>query len=134
MLALLILLPLALLEVISPLADVGPLQVRVTAADHRLAELAATAPAVTDPVDPLPCPAHGLDSSHRARTGHCRLRCTAPAFHHLDLDLPPGTRVAVVEAVRFRQVHPGSGADAVPRPCSRGGAHRRQTHDPDDAR
>ena len=94
-LALLILLPLALLEVISPLADVGPLQVRVTAAEHRLAELAATAPAVTDPVDPLPAPP--ADSTppielERLTAGWG----AAPAFHDLDLDLPPGTRVAVV--------------------------------------
>ena len=44
MLALLVLLPLALLEVVSPLADVGALAVRVRAADRRLAALARTTP------------------------------------------------------------------------------------------
>ena len=109
-----------------------PLQVRVTAADHRLAELAATAPAVTDPVDPLPAPP--TDSTppielERVTAGWG----AAPAFHHLDLDLPPGTRVAVVGPSGSGK-STLSGADAVPRPCSRGGAHREQTHDLADAR
>ncbi len=95
MLALLVLLPLALLEVISPLADVGALQVRVRAADHRLAQLAAATPAVSDPANPEPAPAV-------APTPPIRLeRVTAgwgaePAFHDLDLDLPAGARVAVI--------------------------------------
>jgi ATP-binding cassette subfamily C protein CydCD len=95
MLALLVLLPLALLEVISPLADVGALQVRTRAADHRLAELSATEPAVTDPADPVPppspvpTPAIALDSV-TAGWG------ATPAFTALDLDLPPGSRVGVV--------------------------------------
>ena len=95
MLALLILLPLALVEMISPLADVGPLQVRVTAADRRLDGLAATAPAVTDPVDPLPAPpTESTPPIERERVSAGW--GAAPAFRVLDLDLPPGTRVAVV--------------------------------------
>ncbi len=95
MLALLVLLPLALLEVISPLADVGALRVRVNAADHRLTELAETAPAVSDPVDPEPAPpAHPTPDV-------CLERVSAgwggsPAFRDLDLDLSAGARVAVV--------------------------------------
>jgi ATP-binding cassette subfamily C protein CydCD len=95
MLALLVLLPLALLEVISPLAEVGALRVRVNAADHRLAQLATATPAVSDPADPEPAPV-------APPTPHVSLeRVTAgwgaePAFDDLDLDLPAGARLAVV--------------------------------------
>ena len=51
MLALLALLPLALLDVLLPLADVGPLAVRIRAARLRLDALAGLDPAVTDPAD-----------------------------------------------------------------------------------
>jgi ATP-binding cassette subfamily C protein CydCD len=95
MLALLVLLPLALLEVVSPLADVGALQVRVRAADHRLTELAATEPAVTDPADPMPAPPTTPTPPLRLETVAAGWG-TTPAFRGLDLDLPPGSRVGVV--------------------------------------
>jgi ATP-binding cassette, subfamily C, bacterial CydCD len=118
MLALLVLLPLALLEVTAPLADVGALQVRVLAADHRLAELAATPPAVTEPAEPAPAPATGTSPavSLEAVTAGWG---SAPAFGDLDLDLPPGARVGVVgpsgsgkstlAAVLMRFLDPSSG-------------------------
>jgi ATP-binding cassette subfamily C protein CydCD len=93
MLALLVLLPLALLDVTSPLADAGALQVRAAAADHRLAALVRTEPAVTDPA--LPVPADPVDTTVRLDavsagwSGH-------PAVEHVDLDLPPGARIGVV--------------------------------------
>ena len=95
MLALLVLLPLALLEVVSPLADVGALAVRVRAADRRLAALARTAPAVEDPAAPVPLPRDGAVPEVRlvrvsAGWGE------APVLRDLDLDLAPGSRVAVV--------------------------------------
>ncbi len=95
MVALLVLLPLALLEVVSPLADVGALQVRVNAADRRLAALAETTPAVSDPADPLPAPrAHPTPA---VRLEHVAAGWgTSAAFSALDLDLPAGTRIAVV--------------------------------------
>jgi ATP-binding cassette, subfamily C, bacterial CydCD len=95
MLALLVLLPLALLEVTTPLADVGALQVRVVAADHRLAELAATPPAVTDPVSPAPAPATGSTPAVALEDVSAGWGST-PAFCNLDLELPPGARVGVV--------------------------------------
>jgi ATP-binding cassette, subfamily C, bacterial CydCD len=95
MLALLVLLPLALLEVTSPLADVGGLQVRVVAADRRLADLAATPPAVTDPVEPLPAPATGSTPTVTLEQVTAGWGAT-PTFTGLDLDLPPGSRVGVV--------------------------------------
>jgi ATP-binding cassette, subfamily C, bacterial CydCD len=95
MLALLVLLPLALLEVTAPLADVGALQVRVLAADHRLAELAATPPAVTDPAEPARAPATDTTPAV-AVEGAAAGWGPTPAFRDLDLDLPPGARVGVV--------------------------------------
>jgi ATP-binding cassette, subfamily C, bacterial CydCD len=95
MLALLVLLPLALLEVTAPLADVGALQVRILAADHRLAELAATPPAVTDPVKPVPAPATGTTPAVALEDVAAGWGSN-PAFCDLDLDLPPGARVGVV--------------------------------------
>jgi ATP-binding cassette, subfamily C, bacterial CydCD len=95
MLALLVLLPLALLEVTAPLADVGALSVRVVAADRRLAELAATPPAVTDPAHPAPAPATGTTPAV-ALEGVAAGWGATPAFHGVDLELRPGSRVGVV--------------------------------------
>ncbi len=118
MLALLVLLPLALLEVISPLADVGALRVRVAAADRRLADLAASTPAVTDPAEPAPAPA----TTPTPRVHLDRVSAgwgNAAAFRGLDLDLPGGSRVGVVgpsgsgkstlAAVLMRFLDPASG-------------------------
>jgi ATP-binding cassette subfamily C protein CydCD len=122
MLALLVLLPLALLEVVSPLADVGALQVRVDAADRRLADLAATPPAVRDPERPLPAP------STTPTPPVCLDRVTAgwggePAFRDISLALTPGSRVGVVgpsgsgkstlAAVLLRFLDPRSGAMSI---------------------
>ncbi|HEX6249454.1 MAG TPA: thiol reductant ABC exporter subunit CydD [Nocardioidaceae bacterium] len=94
MLALLVLLPLALLEVVAPLADVGALQVRVAAADHRLAEVADTLPAVADPPVPVAPPATSPAPS-LALEG-VTAGWGSPVFEGLDLHLPPGSRVGVV--------------------------------------
>jgi ATP-binding cassette subfamily C protein CydCD len=95
MLALLLLLPLALNEVIAPLADAAAIQVRVTAADRRLAGLASLEPAVTDPARPLALPAPGPGAAVRVR-GVTAGWGSVPGVTDLDLDLTPGTRVAVV--------------------------------------
>jgi ATP-binding cassette subfamily C protein CydCD len=92
MLALLGLLPLALLDVLLPLADAGQLAVRTRAARERLAVLADTEPAVTDPVDPAAAgPGRDLVvSGVHAGWGHEAM------LRDVDLDLPAGSRVAVV--------------------------------------
>ena len=122
MLALLVLLPLALLEVVSPLADVGALQVRVEAADHRLAALAATTPAVTEPVAPSAPPAASPTPAVVLRDVSAGWDAKA-AFQHLDLDLSPGARVGVVgpsgsgkstmAAVLMRFLDPSSGSLSI---------------------
>ncbi|RYU12440.1 thiol reductant ABC exporter subunit CydD [Nocardioides iriomotensis] len=92
MLALLGLLPLALLDVLLPLADAGQLAVRTRAARERLAALTATEPAVTDPDDPVAAgPGTDLvvDAVHAGWGDEAVLR-------NVDLDLPAGARVAVV--------------------------------------
>ena len=95
MLALLVLLPLALVEVVSPLADVGALQVRVNAADRRLHALETTTPAVSDPTSPAPpppaWPAPDLVLENVAAGWE-----TTPAFRGLDLVLRSGARLGVV--------------------------------------
>ncbi len=93
MAALLVLLPLALLDVTSPLADAGALQVRTRAADRRLAELTAADPLVTDPVAPLDLTA---DAPHVVLEGVGASWSDRPVLRDLDLDLRPGTRLGVV--------------------------------------
>jgi ATP-binding cassette subfamily C protein CydCD len=91
-LALLVLLPVALGEVLAPLADAGALSVRTGAARERLDRLTSLAPSVTDPVRPVPLPA-----------GPAPLRLDAvsagwgpePCVRDLDLVLRPGERLAV---------------------------------------
>jgi ATP-binding cassette subfamily C protein CydCD len=93
MAALLVLLPLALLDVVTPLADAGALQVRTAAADRRLADLAARQPAVSDPPLPVPLPAGdtglALDRVFAGWPGR-------PVLRDLTLDLAPGSRLGVV--------------------------------------
>ena len=93
MAALLVLLPLALLDVTSPLADAGALQVRTRAADRRLAELTAADPLVTDPVTPVDL---APDAPHVVLEGVGASWSGRPVLRDLDLDLRPGTRLGVV--------------------------------------
>ncbi|MGN6577352.1 MAG: thiol reductant ABC exporter subunit CydD [Nocardioides sp.] len=93
MAALLVLLPLALLDVVTPLADAGALQVRTAAADERLAALAARQPAVTDPAQPAALPAGTTAMTlDRVFAGWP----DRPVLRDLSLDLPPGSRLGVV--------------------------------------
>ncbi|GAA1760836.1 thiol reductant ABC exporter subunit CydD [Nocardioides hankookensis] len=91
MLALLVLLPLALGEVASSLADAGALAARTRAAEDRLAALADSPPAVTSPVAPVvPVGADlALDGVSAAWDDRVVL-------DSLSLSLAPGDRVAVV--------------------------------------
>ncbi|MDP2775335.1 MAG: thiol reductant ABC exporter subunit CydD, partial [Nocardioides sp.] len=117
MLALLVLMPLALADVVAPAADAGALHVRTRAARERLEALTSRAPRVQDPVAPVLAP-----------DGHPALVAEAvtagwgdvPAFSGLDLDLSPGTRLGVVgpsgsgkstlAAVLLRFIDPQQGA------------------------
>ncbi len=96
MLALLVLLPLALAEVLAPVADAGALSVRTQAADARLARLAALTPAVTSPALPVVLAATDLAHPRLGAAGVAGGWGSTPAFSGLDLDLAPGARLGVV--------------------------------------
>jgi ATP-binding cassette subfamily C protein CydCD len=92
LLALLVLMPLALAEVSSSLADAGALSARTEAAEARLARIAATSPAVADPAHPL-----SADDSHELGVDHVWASWDdRVALRDVSLDLRPGDRVAVV--------------------------------------
>jgi ATP-binding cassette subfamily C protein CydCD len=92
MLALLVLLPLALLEVLSPVADAAALSVRSASAQQRLAALLGQEPAVCDPALPRPCPVDTTVELSGVAAGWG----STPAVRDLDLGLSPGTRLGVV--------------------------------------
>lgn len=89
-LALLVLLPVALGEVLAPLADAGALSVRTDAARERLDRLASLAPLVGDP--PVPAP---LSPGPLVLDGVSVGWGPEPCLHEVDLALHPGERVAV---------------------------------------
>lgn len=91
-LALFVLLPVALSDVLLPVPEARALGVRTDAAEARLAALSHRTPAVTEPASPAAMPA---DSDVRARNLSAGWGET-PAFTGLDLDLTHGRRVAVV--------------------------------------
>lgn len=91
MLALLVLLPLALGEVASSLADAGALAARTRAAEERLAALAARAPLVSTPEEPAPVDGDTVVVDHADAAWGDRV-----VLRDLDLVLEPGDRVAVV--------------------------------------
>ena len=91
MLALLVLLPLALGEVTSSLADAGALAARTRAAEERLATLAARSPLVSTPADPAPVDGDTVVVDHADAAWGDRI-----VLRDVDLTLEPGERVAVV--------------------------------------
>ncbi|MFN7124124.1 MAG: ATP-binding cassette domain-containing protein, partial [Hydrogenophaga sp.] len=93
MLALLVLLPLALADVLLPLADAGALGVRTRAAAERLAELERREPAVTDPPEPTPLPPGPVSLVAR---GLSAAWADAPALAGASFDLAPGRHLGVV--------------------------------------
>jgi ABC-type transport system involved in cytochrome bd biosynthesis fused ATPase/permease subunit len=118
MAALVLLVPLALADVLLPLAEAGATAVRTRAARHRLAALEALEPAGTEPAEPV-----ALSSSGRAvpveldavSAGWDREQ----VLHDIDLDLAPGTSLGIVgpsgcgkstlAAVLVRHLQPSSG-------------------------
>lgn len=116
--ALLVLVPLALADVLAPVADAGALRRDTRAALARLDALAAAEPAVTDPAAPE-APV-GID----VRLDAVRARWPGgPETDPVDLDLAPGSSVAVVgpsgsgkstlAAVLVRFLAPSSGTYAL---------------------
>ncbi len=130
MLALLVMLPIALVDVFVPLADAGALSVRTQAAQRRLDDLAAQEPRVTDPLSPQAAPEPPLGVVTRDLAAGWGEQ---PAFAGLDLDLAPGHRLAVagpsgcgkstLAAALVRFLDP-----------SRGSAHLAGSHDERDLR
>ena len=92
MLALLVLLPLALLEVLTPVVDAAALSVRSAAAQRRLTTLLDQEPAVRDPDRPRPRP----EDSNVELSGVSVGWGADPTLRDLDLELPPGTLLGVV--------------------------------------
>ncbi|HQR28307.1 MAG TPA: ATP-binding cassette domain-containing protein, partial [Nocardioides sp.] len=94
-LALLVMLPVALVDAFSPLPDAGALAVRTRAAEERLAALATTSPAVTDPERPQhPDLTRPTVESRRVSAGWG----PQDAFRDLSLRLEPGARIGLVGA------------------------------------
>jgi len=92
MMALLVLLPLALTEILAPLADAGALSARTTAAAARLRHLERTPPAVRDTVATGHPTSYDIDV-HRVRG---RWQNSAEPTAATSLCLGPGERVALV--------------------------------------
>ncbi len=129
--ALLVLLPLALVEVLVPAVDAAALAPRAGAARGRLTTLAARRPVVEDPAHPAPLPRHADVDLREVTLGWQR-----PVLERIDLRLRPGARVGVVgpsgsgkstlaaALVRFLDPLPG-GLDTAR--CARGLDHRDDT-------
>ncbi|UAL31203.1 thiol reductant ABC exporter subunit CydD [Nocardioides rotundus] len=95
-LALLVMVPVALVDVFTPLPDAGALSIRTRAAADRLAALATARPAfTTPPVSPSPLIADSAGTTVRAR-GLAAGWGERPAFTDLDLTLRTGARIGVV--------------------------------------
>ncbi len=92
MLALLVLLPLALADVVLPLVDAGGLAARTRAADARLRTLESTPPAVTEPATPAPAGGSAaVDVAGLRPAG-----AATSALRDLSLSIGEGQRVGVV--------------------------------------
>lgn len=91
--ALLVLLPVALVDVLTPVADAGALRVSTRAATARVDTLARLTPAVIDPVTPVPLPHPAdrvtLEEVTAGWEGH-------DVLGPLSLDLTRGRRIGVV--------------------------------------
>ncbi|WP_436700358.1 thiol reductant ABC exporter subunit CydD [Nocardioides sp. BYT-33-1] len=92
LMALLVLLPLALVDVALPCADAGLLAARTAAADDRLAALEHIPPAVPDIPGRAAARGHAVALDRMCARWDTRAPLTAP----VSLDLGPGDRVAVV--------------------------------------
>ncbi len=92
MMALLVMIPIAMVDVISPLADAGSLSVRTAAARNRIDALEAMEPAVSDPPTSAKLDGPASVALDSVSTGWS----DEPTITGVSLDLPPGRRVGVV--------------------------------------
>lgn len=116
--ALLVLVPLALADVTTPMADAGVVRQETRAAAARLASLCTLEPAVTDPERPAPVPGDAVSVTDVTATWD-----GAPALPPTSLRAEPGRAVGVVgpsgsgkstlAAVLVRHLGPSSGAHEV---------------------
>lgn len=91
-LALLILMPLALVDVLQPLAEAGALSCRTSAADQRLTELTRRRPVVTDPPTPVQPSMWSELEVDEVTAGWAE----TVAFEDLSLRLKEGQRLAII--------------------------------------
>ncbi len=120
MLALLVLLPLALVDAFAPLPDAGALAVRTAAAQRRLDALTSQSPLVTGPVAPVAADLTRPDARARAISVGWGEQDALTGF---SLDLPAGARVGLVgasgtgkstyAAVMMRFLDPRSGSQTL---------------------
>lgn len=92
MLALVVMLPIALVDALTPMADAGALSVRTAAARARLAALTRQTPLVTDPAHPAAGSPSGAAALEQVTAGWG----ARPALTGVDLDIPDGARIGVV--------------------------------------
>ncbi|GAB3087606.1 thiol reductant ABC exporter subunit CydD [Nocardioides zeae] len=136
-LALFLLLPLALVDVVAPLADAGVLGVTTRAARRRLDALEDLEPAVAVPVTPAPLPVGPgaddveLDGVAAAwepgRTAVAGLDLALPAGSHVGLVGPSGCGKSTVAALLVRFLSPTAGTHRI-------GDADVEALDPDDVR
>ncbi len=118
-LALLLLLPLALVDASSPMADAGALSVRTAAARARLEALEQLSPAVSDPADPQRLTADRTLTLDRVSAAWDERLALAP----LDCEVRPGATLGVVgesgsgkstlAAVLARHIDPRAGTYSI---------------------
>ncbi len=93
--ALLVMLPIALVDALAPLPDAGALSVRTSAARQRLDALEALTPTVTDPASPVrPALDHPTAASDHLSAGWDG----RDVLRDVVLELPPGARIGLVGA------------------------------------
>lgn len=93
LLALVVMLPIALVDAYLPISDAAALSVRTERAGARIDSLVTASPLVSDPDSPLPPPARPLTEDWVSLSAGWGKN---PAFADLELRLSPGSRLGVV--------------------------------------
>lgn len=116
LLALLLLLPLALIDVVTPLADAGSLRVSTAAARRRIDALGELTAAVSDPSEPVAAPGsadlalRGVSAGWDDRTALAPVDLDLPAGRHVGVIGPSGSGKSTLAAVLVRHLDVRSGA------------------------